>query len=477
MLGLLLRSAAVSLLAAAMAAPLPAFAQPPLPPAVSQALQRAQVPAEALHVSVQEAGSGRTVWQLNAQAPANPASLVKLVTTSAALDLLGPAWQWATPVWLAGPVKDGVLEGHLHIKGTGDPKLVVERVWLLLQRVRQFGVRDIRGDIVIDRSAFAPSEASPADFDGDPLRPYNVQPDALLLNHKAQIFSFLPDAAAGQAQVLVEPSLAGSQAPRHVPLAKGECGDWRGRLRAQWPQPGQVVFQGSYAAACGELNWPVADTDPDSYNARLLRGLWQDMGGRLEGQVRDGPAPAQLRPSFELKSPALAEVVRDINKYSSNVMAQQLFFSLPLALGQAAPVTPQMARDVLRGWLQQRLGAGAATAVLDNGSGLSRQTRMSASQLARLLQQAHASPWMSELMSSLPISGTDGTLRRLQATPGRAHLKTGSLRDVAGLAGYVLSDSGRRYVLVAMINHPHANAARPALDALVQWTMRDAPAR
>jgi D-alanyl-D-alanine carboxypeptidase/D-alanyl-D-alanine-endopeptidase (penicillin-binding protein 4) len=97
--------------------------------------------------------------------------------------------------------------------------------------------------------------------------------------------------------------------------------------------------------------------------------------------------------------------------------------------------------------------------------------------MARLLQQAYDSPVMSELMSSLPISGLDGTLRRSRATPGLAHLKTGSLRDVNGVAGYVLSDSGRRYVVVAIVNHPQAAAARPALDALVQWTLRDAPRR
>jgi serine-type D-Ala-D-Ala carboxypeptidase/endopeptidase (penicillin-binding protein 4) len=94
--------------------------------------------------------------------------------------------------------------------------------------------------------------------------------------------------------------------------------------------------------------------------------------------------------------------------------------------------------------------------------------------LVRLLQVAWASQMMPELVSSLPISGQDGTLRRSRATPGRAHLKTGSLRDVAGVAGYVLSNSGRRYVLVAVVNHANANAARPAIDALVQWAIDDA---
>ena len=191
----------------------------------------------------------------------------------------------------------------------------------------------------------------------------------------------------------------------------------------------------------------------------------------------DGAAPVGVKPSFELKSPALAEVVRDINKYSNNVMAQQLFLSLALQRQPGVPATAEAARAVVRDWLVARVGELPPGMHLDNGSGLSRETRLSAALLARLLQQAWGSATMPELVSSLPINGLDGTLRRSRATPGRAHLKTGSLRDVAGVAGYVLSDSGRRYVLVAVINHPNANAARPALDALVQWSLRDAPAR
>ena len=112
--------------------------------------------------------------------------------------------------------------------------------------------------------------------------------------------------------------------------------------------------------------------------------------------------------------------------------------------------------------------------VIDNGSGLSRDGRVSTLALARLLQHAWSSPTMAELISSLPVSGLDGTLRRSRLPPGRAHLKTGSLRDVAGIAGYVLADNGRRYVVVAIINHPNANRARAALDLLAQWALHAA---
>jgi serine-type D-Ala-D-Ala carboxypeptidase/endopeptidase (penicillin-binding protein 4) len=447
-----------------------------LPPEVKSALQRARVPEEALSVVIQEAGSARSVLALNSRAPVNPASVVKLVTTYAALDQLGPAWTWSTPVWLHGTVRDGVLDGNLVIKGQGDPKLVPERVWLMLRRVQQLGVREIRGDIVLDRGAFAPAEGAPADFDGESTRPYNVQPDALLLNYKSVTFSFVPDPARGVARVIADPDLSGTTAERTVPLAAGPCNDWRSALKAA-PGDGGYRFSGSYATTCGEQAWPLADPDAATYNARLIGMLWRDLGGRLTGTVRDGPSPVDMPPTFEQRSPALGEVVRDINKFSNNVMAQQLFLTLALQRPPGVPATADGARESMRRWASERLGDAPAELVLDNGSGLSRQTRVTAQWLARLLQQAYASAVMPELMSSLPVNGLDGTLRRSRASAGRAHLKTGSLRDVAGVAGYVLSDSGRRYVLVAIINHANANQARPALDALVQWTIRDAPAR
>jgi len=464
-------------LAAALWAGAGAAVAQPLPAEVARELQRARVPAEALAVVVQEVGTGTPVLQLHARDAVNPASLTKLLTTYAALDLLGPAWTWRTGVWLDGLVKDGVLDGALVIRGSGDPTLTLERTWLLLDRVRQLGVREIRGDIVLDRSAFAEAQGTPADFDGEWLRPYNVQPDALLLNYKAVTYRFVPDAGSGVARVGVEPVLDGVTVDAEVPLSREPCGDWRGGLKATLEDPQRVRFDGSYPLACGERTWPAAYPEPASYNARLLRALWRAGGGRLSGTVRDGAAPGAA-PTFEFESPPLAAVVRDINKFSNNVMAQQLFLTLAAQTQTPRiPATPQAARDVLTRWALERFGEPDAVLRLDNGSGLSRETRLTAHSLARLLQDAWASPVMSELMSSLPASGVDGTLRRSRAQAGRAHLKTGSLRDVAAVAGYVLGTSGRRYVLVAIVQHERAQAARPALDALVQWTLDDAARR
>lgn len=462
-----------------------------LPAEVQAALARAKVPLDAVAIHITPVqGTGAPRLSHRASQPMNPASVMKLVTTSAALDLLGPSYQWRTPVYLEGPVRDGVLQGNLVIQGQGDPKLVLERLWLLLRRVQGVGIHTVAGDIVLDRSAFEVAPVDPSQFDGEPLRPYNATPDALLLNYKAVVMTFTPDPDAGVARVQYDPPLAGVQLPATVALLRNgdkgnDCSDYRASLKADLGDPNRIRFAGAYPASCGERVWPVAYADPASYSLRAVQGLWQAMGGKLLGSVRFGTvANPGAKPAFEASSEPLGLIVRDINKYSNNVMAQQVF----LALGRA---TPDMSSDstgvALQGsasfarsqqavqqWWQSRL-AGVAPPELENGSGLSRRERIAAQSLAQLLQLAYASPWMPELMASLPISGVDGTLKRMKnrAAAGSAHLKTGSLRDVTALGGFVLGASGKRYVLVAFINHPNALAARPALDALVDWAAHD----
>jgi len=449
--------------------------EPVLPPSVVAALDKANIPASAMGVLVTPAdGMSATLLAHQSNVAMNPASVMKLLTTYAALDMLGPTYTWRTPVWLDGQVRQGVLKGNLVIQGQGDPKLVLERLWLLLRRVQAMGVRRIQGDIVLDRRAFEVSDADPADFDGEPMRPYNASADALLVNYKSFILTFTPNPAAGVASVQMDPPLRGVKFPRTVALSKTErCSDYRSGLKADFSDPDRIQLHGRYALDCGEKVWPVAYADPASFNARAIAGLWRSMGGQLGGHVRDGAAPT-TEPDFAMTSPPLAELIRDVNKFSNNVMAQQLFYTLALTSRPAdddavAPAaTLEQARQVLRDWWLQRIDA-STIPVIDNGSGLSRETRISAQQLGQLLRVAYASPYMPELMASLPIVGLDGTLKRSQAGVASAHLKTGSLKGVMALAGYVHKANGQQLCLVALVNHPNAAVARPALDALVDW--------
>ncbi len=457
-----------SLLLLALACCGPVLAQA-LPPEVDAALARARLPREAVTLLVTEVDP-RASPRLShrADVPINPASVAKLATTFAALELLGPAYTWTTPVYADGPVQAGVLQGNLYLKGQGDPKLVMERLWLLVRRLQGLGIQQVAGDIVLDRSAFDVPPTDPGAFDGEPLRPYNAAPDALLLNYKSVVLTFTPQ--AGTVRVQAEPPLAGVQWPPFVPPAPGDCGDWRGALKPDFSDPLRPRFAGGLPAACGERVWPLAFPDARGYAARAVAGLWAETGGRLAGQVREGRVPAGLKPLLELQSPTLAEVVRDVNKFSNNVMAQQLF--LTLSLQHKGLGTLEGSREVLRAWWRDRIGGEVPT--FDNGSGLSRDERISAQQLARLLQVAWASPLMPELAASLPVTGSDGTLRRTRGPGlGGAHLKSGSLRDVSGVAGYVHAASGKRYVLVAIANHPNAHGIRPALEALLAWTAKD----
>jgi serine-type D-Ala-D-Ala carboxypeptidase/endopeptidase (penicillin-binding protein 4) len=438
----------------------------PLPPEVAAALADQGLPADAVTVLVAPAEGGAPRVAHRIDTPVNPASIAKLATTFAALDLLGPNFTWTTPVYFDGPVRLGTLQGNLVIKGQGDPKLVEERLWLLLHRVRAMGVHTIQGDIVLDRSAFQLPPHDPAAFDGQPLRPYNASPDALLVNYKAVSLTFTPE--AGAVRVRAEPPLADVQWPATVPLAKGECGDWITALAADFRNPARVRFAGRYPASCGEQTWQLAFPDAAGYAGRAIAAMWQEAGGHMRGEVRDGTVPAGLQPAFEFASPPLAEVIRDINKYSNNVMAQEVF--LTLSLQQRGTGTFEGSRDVLRTWWRERLGGEAP--VTENGSGLSRNESITARQLAQLLQAAWISPLMPELASSLPILGLDGTLRRQKQNIGLAHLKTGSLNEVSGVAGYVHGPQGRRYVLVAIANHRRAGAIRPAVQALVEWAAR-----
>ncbi len=446
-----------------------------LPVEVFLALKKARMGADAMVAVVQEAGSVRTKLSHGPNVLVNPASLEKLVTTQAALELLGPAWAWSTPVWLDGTIEGDVLNGRVIIKGTGDPKLVVERLWLFGQRLRQLGVRTIRGDIVIDQSAFDIPEVPPGQFDNEPLRPYNVQPAPFLLSQKSVVATFTPQPSRGVATVSIQPELRGVTVDAAVPLTSSPCTDWRGHLGIQREDVSRLKFQGAYSTACGERSWPMAFAEPQTYHARAVESMWASLGGVLEGTVQETRLAVAPRsaPTFEFVSPPLSEVVRDINKHSNNTMAQQLF--LTLGLQKSGIATWQGAREVVNQWLTDRIRISRKDVLLGNGAGLSRDARLTAGALAKLLQHAWRGPTMPDLVASLPASGLDGTMRRSRLAPGRAHLKTGSLRDVAGVAGYVLAESGRRYVVVAIVNHESAADARPAIDALVQWVSEDNP--
>jgi D-alanyl-D-alanine carboxypeptidase/D-alanyl-D-alanine-endopeptidase (penicillin-binding protein 4) len=470
-----------------------------LPPAVSDALRHANIPLSSVGVVVREINSSTPLIQVNAQQSMNPASTMKLLTTYAALELLGPAYSWRTEAYIDGKLENGVLNGNLIIKGYGNPKINSEHLWLWLHELRNRGLREIQGDLILDRSAFASQDSDPSAFDNDPVRAYNVVPDALLLNFNALRLRFIPTDSS--INVYTEPTLSGFALDNRLTLkSKRNCADWDRNINVQLVG-NTIRLEGTYPSPCGEHDKPVNLLPHTDYFEAVFRSLWQEMGGTLHGLTRNG----NTSPSAELfathYSQPLSEIIRDINKFSNNVMARQVFLSLSLRKkipdinipeldlqidpeqndaspnianqinGITTAASVEQSEHVLRTWVSKK-GFDFPELVLENGAGLSRKERISPHNLSLLLQDIQLSPFSAEIEASLPIVGVDGTMRRRHdncAVTTHAHLKTGSLEGVKSIAGYLQSRSGKQWILVFIINHQNASMGQRAQDELIEW--------
>lgn len=403
----------------------------------------------------------------------NPASVMKLVTTLAALDSLGPAHTFKTRVWLEGELKDGVLTGNLTLQGGGDPSLTLERYWLLLREIRARGVREIRGDVLLDGSFYELEPVDPAAFDQAPLRPYNAPAAALLANFNTLNLRLSVVDSTVQARIEGEGPIA---LDNRLEAMEGPCNGGRESLRMAL-EDGRLVLSGRYALACGDQVQPLNLLAPEATVAVLFRSLWQELGGLHGGRIRPCTPAAEARLLLEFESPPLVAQVRDINKFSNNVMAKMLFLNLG-AQRFGAPATWDKGRRAVTEWLNEK-GLWSEAMVIDNGSGLSRTERLTAGGLGRMLAYAAGRPAYYEFAASLPTLGLEGTLKkRLNGAPavGQAWLKTGSLNGARNLAGYVLGPGGRRRILVMLVNHERAAAVAKAQEALVTWAVTALPA-
>ncbi len=450
-----------------------------LPPSVRDALKRANIPMNSVGIEVREVNSATPLIRVNTNQAMNPASTMKLLTTYAALEILGPAYTWRTEAYIDGTLEEGVLKGNLIIKGYGNPKMNSEHLWLWLHDLRNRGLREIRGDLILDHSAFAPQVFDATAFDNDPLRAYNVTPDALLLNFNAIRFYFAP--ADGNVRIYTDPALSGITLDNKLTLKnQRNCGDWESNLHIQ-TLDSLIRLQGTYPAQCGERNKAVSLLSHSRYFEAVFRAVWQEVGGTLQGTSRDGIVPSSAIPISTHYSQPLSEIIRDINKFSNNVMARQLFLSLSLnnsdsiinipLTNTAQSASVAQSEMVLRNWISKK-GFDFPELVLENGAGLSRKERISPHSLSALLQDIQLSPFSAEIEASLPIVGVDGTMKKRHdncAVTTHAHLKTGSLEGVKSIAGYLQSRSGKQWILVFFINHQNASRGQQAQDELIEW--------
>ncbi len=440
-------------------------------PAVSRfvrALAAVDIPAANVSVVSQPLESGSKGWSLNPNSLRLTASTAKLYTTYAALVRLGPATTLKTEVWQSG--------NDLIIVGSGDPSLTVERLSSLLRQLRAQGLKDLRGNIVLDRSRFGPAASLPFDptaFDGKPMRPYNVGPDALLLNFRAMQVVLTPQ--DGGVLARLDTPLAGAVVDNQLQLGDGPCSDWKDNVQSTVSGNFRITLKGKFPRSCTPQTLQLAahgtdlvgEAGANKYAEALIRGLWQEMGGTWSGHAVSGTKPSSAVWLASSESQPVAQLVRDINKYSNNVMARQLFLLLA-----DAPATQAGAEQALRQTLTAR-GVPMKHLVIENGSGLSRKEATTAEEMTGLLRVIWNDPRMPELLSSLPIGGTDGTLKKNKnngGDVGRIRLKTGSLENTRAAAGYVQDSHGHWHTLVVMIQDPKAtanySALREAIDQL-----------
>ena len=446
-----------------------------LPPSVTQVIEAQRLPQSAVSVAVIDLSTGRLLLSQNPETPRSPASTVKVVTTFAALDQLGPAYTWHTRALIRGEIHDGVLDGDLVLQGGGDPYMTLERWWSFVQELRVRGLKAIHGDIVIDDTAFSLPPEDPGEFDGRPNRTYNVVPNALMVNFQSIEFRVVPDSSSRRIDVFATPAPANLVIDNHVRFAAGRCGGASGRVDFQVASEGwdRVVFSGALSPHCAERSFTRVLLRPATYAFGTFLTLWRQSGGEFTGALRVRAASADAQPLFSFDSLSLGEIVRLTNKFSSNLMARELLLTMG-AEHSGSPATLENGAAAIDEWSRAR-GLDLQGMDIDNGSGLSRRTRISALQMAGILTAAYRSRYAPEFLASLPLAGMDGTLRsRMKSTPqGAVRLKTGHIDGVSAVAGYVTTAAGKSYVLVCLVNHPRADfgAGEPVHAALVTWML------
>ena len=467
------RATIAILVAAVVAMQAVMAADDPLPTAVLNTLNHRQLPHDSVSIYVEDLDSGEVVLGWQDAVPRNPGSTIKLLTTLVAIDVLGPTYTWQTDVYALGNIVDGRLDGDLLLKGFGDPFLVTERVWQMLRQIRQAGIREIAGDLLLDDSYFAVAEHDPAAFDRQPLRAYNVAPNALLMNFKVVRYWFEPRHEAGSVRVWLDPPLTNLSVDNRLTLKSGPCrGYRRGITIAANDANNKMTFSGQFPAGCKRYAMDRSVLSHNEFAYGLITALWEESGGVFEGSWKNATAPAALEPIIEFSSLPLADVITRVNKYSNNVMARQLLHTLAAEV-LGVPGTEVGGRKVVGDWLQKN-GFDFSELAFDNGAGLSRDARITAADFGAMLRFAWQQPYMPEYVSSMSLAGLDGTLiHRFDDGPleGMAHLKTGSLDHVAGVAGYLQSRSGKRYAVVVLQNHTdiHRGPGEETQEALLRW--------
>ncbi|HEX6708624.1 MAG TPA: D-alanyl-D-alanine carboxypeptidase [Albitalea sp.] len=466
--------------AAACLWPALAAAADPLPREVSASLARSGLPLKSFgfYVGAVEGDAPAPLAALNPEQPFLMASTAKLVTSFAALDLLGADHQWRTHAYATGPVVDGHLAGDLVIVG-GETGVTRSELARWFRQMRSEGLAQVAGRIVLQGLSVLQDDVAAALQGGaeDPATAADVGRGPLVVAVRP--------AGGTRAGVSLQPHPPGVAIVNDVFMGGG-CSAWAQWRNARSAGTPTLWVRGRWDASCGRKEIAYVKAPALAPAARgawrgvgasattVVAAAWTETGGRLRGRVVESKRRAAKTEPLLSPEPwtselatALPAVIRDINKTSNNLAARQLFLSLAPDL--------RAAQDHVHAWLREQ-GLADGDIRLDVGSGQSRLERGKPRAMVQLLRQAWHSQSSAAFVDSLPIAGVDGTLARRMRNglaTGQAFLKTGTLSDTRALAGYVRGKSGTLYAVAAVVNHPQAARATPVLDSLIEWVVKN----
>ncbi len=382
-----------------------------------------------------------------------PASNVKLFVSAAALRFLESDYVFKTDLHSDTSLSEGTLEGNLYLKGFGDPSLVSEELSKLVTSLRALGLRKVRENLVIDASYFSSPPSPPPS--PTKTRAYLAPHGAASLNFNAVAVYAEPGASPGQPpRVVLEPA---SPYFELLNRAKTVRGGKRKTLRVRREAlsgSDRIIVEGNLPSGSPrELIW-VSISNPAFYLGHTFVEFLQRGGISVEGEVRLGPVPPEAGLLFQHRSKSLASILWDMNKWSNNFMAQQILHVLGAEAGDP-PGTVEKGVAVVESYLK-RLGVSGENFEMADGSGLSRENRLSPGQLVKVLQDMYGDfRYRSEFVSSLSVMGVDGSTRdRLEDTRGerRVRVKTGSLKGVDTLSGYAVTGEGEVLAFSILMN-------------------------
>uniref|UniRef100_A0A914YNE6 D-alanyl-D-alanine carboxypeptidase/D-alanyl-D-alanine-endopeptidase n=1 Tax=Panagrolaimus superbus TaxID=310955 RepID=A0A914YNE6_9BILA len=295
-----------------------------------------------------------------------------------------------------------------YIKAGGDPFLTVPQLWDMLRELRLRGVKNLT-EVIVDRSIFGNVTINPGDFDNAGDRPYNASPDAMMVGLGASRLVFQPDTQARKWIAIIDPPLPGVRVQGEVEWSTATCPGSPVVGTQIQPEAGGMVVRvsGKAAASCGEFSVYRLVHSQTEFFDKLFRSLWRDLGGTLARDIKAGRVPARAQAITWHDSQSLSDLIRLINKQSNNVMARTILLTVGAEMNGPGATVATGERAVMN--VLGRQGVNTAGWTVDNGSGLSRNARVTAGGMADMLKVAWRSNWMPEYISSFAISGVDGT--------------------------------------------------------------------